>query len=151
MVVAITPYLAAVAEAIDQRQEILKWVGDISKERLIGDRVMVATYARPKKIGNVWTPDSQQQEDRFQGVVGLLIAKGPNAFIYDGQYLLVDRDPDESESDYKIRWSAGVPQIGDWVVYKPADGFEVAMRKASCRIFRSESVMGIASDPLLYY
>jgi hypothetical protein len=96
-------------------------------------------------------PDSQQQEDRFQGVVGLLIAKGPNAFVYDGQYLLMDRDPGENEEDYKSRWTAGVPQIGDWVIYKPADGFEMAFRRASCRVFRSESVMTIASDPLLYY
>jgi hypothetical protein len=151
MVVALTPYLAAVADASDQKQEILKWVGDVSKEKLLGDRVMVATYARPRKYGSLYMPDSQQQEDRFQGVVGLLIAKGPNAFVYDGQYLLMDRDPGENEEDYKSRWTAGVPQIGDWVIYKPADGFEMAFRRASCRVFRSESVMTIASDPLLYY
>jgi hypothetical protein len=151
MVVALTPYLKAVADAEDQKTEILKWVGDIAKERLIGDRVMVATYARPMKIGSIWVPDSQQQEDRFQGVVGLLIATGPNAFVYDGPYRLTERLPDETDDDYQTRCAGMLPKIGDWVIYRPADGFEIAIRRASCRIFKSECIMGIASDPLYYY
>jgi co-chaperonin GroES (HSP10) len=152
MVVALTPYLAAVADSDDPKSEILKWVGDLSEEKLLGDRVMVGTYARPiKSGGGVWLPDSQRQEDRFQGVVGLLLTMGPNAFMYDGSYRLIERELDESDQDYRIRWADSVPKVGDWVVYRPADGFEMAFRRASCRVFRSESVMGIASDPLLYY
>ena len=74
-------------------------------------------------------------EDRFQGTVGLLILVGPTAFKYDGSYSF------EGEP----------PKVGDWVTYRPADGFEIAFRKASCRVFRSESIIGIASDPILYY
>jgi len=151
MVVALTPYLKAVAESTDPKGVILKWVGDLSGERLLGDRVLVATYARPEKIGGLYIPPSQQQEDRFQGVVGLLVAKAPNAFVYDGSYRLIDREENESNEEYNSRWQAAVPQIGDWVIYRPADGFEVAIRRASCRVFRSESIMGIASDPLYYY
>jgi hypothetical protein len=151
MSVSLTPYLMAVAEAKDQKAEILRLVGDVSQERLLGDRVMVATYARPSKIGLLYMPDSETVENRYQGVIGLLLNAGPSAFVYDGAYRLIERIDGESEEDYRNRWMDSVPKPGDWVIYRPADGFEVAMRRASCRIFRSESIMGIASDPLLYY
>ena len=151
MVVALTPYLKAIAEADDPKAEILSWIGDLSAEKILGDRVMVATYARPSKIGGIWIPESQQQEDRFQGVVGLLVKTGPNAFLYDGAYRLIERKEGETEKAYRARWEKSVPQIGDWVVYRPADGFEVAIRRASCRVFRSDCIIGIASDPLNYY
>jgi len=151
MVVALTPYLKAVADAEDQKSEILKWVGNLDDEKVLGDRVVVATYARPEKIGHIILPDSQRQEDRFQGVVGLLVATGPNAFVYDGPYRLMQPAPDESDEDYQKRWCSSVPKVGDWVVYRPADGFEIAIRRASCRVFKSESIMMVASNPLRYY
>jgi len=136
MAVSLTPYLKAVAEAEDPRREILKWVGSTKKERLVGDRVMVATYARPSRTeSGLYLSDAMSVEDRFQGTVGLLILAGPTAFKYDGSY----------------QFEGDVPKVGDWVVYRPADGFEIAYRKASCRIFRSDSIFGVASDPLLYY
>jgi hypothetical protein len=151
MAVTLTPYLDAVSKASDPKAEILKWVGDVSQERLLNDRVMVATYVRPEKIGSLYLPDSETVENRFQGVVGLLLAVGPNAFRFDGSYRLVDPEEGETIEGYEARRSSLMPQIGDWVVYRPADGFEVAFRRASCRIFRSESIKMIASDPLYYY
>jgi len=136
MAVSLTPYLKAVAEAENPRREILKWVGSTKGERLNSDRVMVATYARPSKTeSGLYLSEGMTIEDRFQGTVGLLILKGPTAFKYDGAY----------------QFEGDAPEIGDWVIYRPADGFEIAFRRASCRVFRSESIMGRASDPLLYY
>ena len=136
MSISLTKYLKSVAESEDPKKEILKWVGSTKKERLVGDRVMVATYARPTRTdGGIYLSDNMSVEDRFQGTVGLLILMGPTAFKYDGSY--------EFEGDK--------PKIGDWVVYRPADGFEIAFNKASCRIFRSDSVIGVASNPLFYY
>jgi co-chaperonin GroES (HSP10) len=136
MAVSLTPYLKAVSEAEDPKKEILKWVGSTKKEKLNGDRVMVATYARPNKTaGGVLLSDGMTVEDRFQGTVGLLVLIGDTAFKYDGSY----------------SFEGQPPKIGDWVTYRPADGFEIAFRRASCRIFRSESIIGVASCPLLYY
>jgi hypothetical protein len=151
MAVTLVPYLHAVAEATDPKAEIEKWVGDVSREVLLGDRVLVATYARPLKIGSIWTPPSEVTENRYQGVVGLLLATAPNAFKYDGQWNLLEREEGESEDAYNARRAACIPHVGDWVVYRPADGFEIAIRQASCRVFRSESIIAIASDPLIYY
>ena len=136
MAVSLTPYLKAVAESEDPKKEILKWVGNLKKERLVGDRVMVATYARPSRTeSGLYLSDAMTVEDRFQGTVGLLVLMGPTAFKYDGGY----------------QFEGDIPKLGDFVIYRPADGFELAYRKASCRVFRSESIIGVASDPLLYY
>ena len=151
MSVTLTPYLDAVSKASDPKAEILKWVGDASQERWLNDRVMVATYARPEKIGSLYLPDSEKDENRFQGVVGLLISVGPNAFRFDGAYRPVEPVEGETIEEYEARRSSLMPKVGDWVVYRPADGFEFAFRRASCRIFLSECIKGIASDPLLYY
>ena len=136
MAVSLTPYLKAVSEAEDPKKEILKWTGSLKKEKLVGDRVLVATYARPSRTeSGLYLSDSMSVEDRFQGTVGLLLLVGDSAFKYDGSFQL----------------EGAIPKVGDFVIYRPADGFEIAFRKASCRVFRSESIIGIASDPLLYY
>ena len=151
MAVSCKPYLKAVASAKDQKAEMLRWVGDISGEEPLGDRVIVATYARPEKIGSIIMPDSMQQEDEYQGCIGLLLAIGPNAFIFDGQYKLVEQLEGESEEDYRERWNRAVPKVGDWVLYRPADGFAFAIRQAACRVFRSECIQMKVSDPVRFY
>ena len=45
----LTNYIKHVSEAEDPKREILKWVKGIEKEYVLGDRVIVATYARPAK------------------------------------------------------------------------------------------------------
>ena len=151
MAVSCKPYLKAVASAKDQKAEILRWVGDISGEELIGDRVLVATYARPEKIGSIIMPDSMQQEDEYQGCVGLLLAAGPNAFLFDGQYRLIERREGETDKAHRARWIAAVPKVGDWVLYRPADGHAIAIRQAACRIFKSECIEMRISEPARYY
>ena len=151
MAVTCKPYLKAVASASDQKAEILRWVGDVSSEKLQGDRVLVATYARPEKVGSIIMPDSIQQEDEYQGCVGLLLAVGPQAFKYDGQFALVDRYQDESDEEYAARRARLVPQVGDWVLFRPADGHARAIRQAACRVFRSECIDTVTSDPAKYY
>lgn len=151
MAVSCKPYLHAVAKAEDQKAEILRWVADLSGVELIGDRVLVATYARPEKIGNIIMPDSMQQEDEYQGCIGLLLAVGPNAFIYDGQYRLLERYESESETEYFARCTESSPRVGDWVLYRPADGHGIALRQVACRIFKSESIEMRIDNPVNYY
>jgi len=136
MSVSLDAYLSAVANAENPKKEILRWAGNLKEISLKSDRILVATYARPQKTaGNIILPDSQLAENRWQGMVGLLLACGHAAFKYDGSYA----------------YEGEPPKIGDWVVYKPADSTEVAWRKASCRIMRSECVLATIKCPMLIF
>lgn len=136
MSVSLDAYLTAVSSAENPKKEILKWAGSLKDIELTADRILVATYARPQKTaGNIILPDSQLAENRWQGMVGLLLAGGPTAWRYDGSYA----------------YEGEAPKIGAWVVYKPADSTEVAWRKMSCRIMRSECVIATIKDPLLIF
>jgi len=136
MAVSLDAYLSAVADAEDPKREIIKWAGNLKDISVKNDRILVATYARPQKTaGNILLPDSQLAENRWQGMVGLLLACGPSAFKYDGSF----------------KYEGEPPKVGDWIVYKPAESTEVAWRKMSCRILRSDSVIATIKDPLLIY
>jgi hypothetical protein len=151
MAVSCKPYLKAVAASEDQKSTILSWVGDLSGNQLVGDRVLVATYARPEKIGSIIMPDSIQQEDEYQGCIGLLLACGPSAFVYDGAYRLLEPDPLETKEEYEERRLKNVPQPGDWVAYRPADGHSITIGQAACRIFKSECIEMKVHDPVRFY
>ena len=136
MAVVLNQYLKAIAQSENPKAEIKKWCGNLKDLVLSGDRVMVATYARPEKTeGGIYLSDAVQIEDRFQGAVGCLVAKGPAAFKYDGAY----------------KFEGDEPPLFSWVIFRPADGYEIAWRKASCRIFRSESIFGVIKSPELVY
>ena len=136
MSVSLTPYFKALAACEDPRKEIKKWCGSLAKEKILGDRVMVAVYGRPEKTaGGVYVSDSQIQEDQYQGCVGAVVALGPLAFVYDGQF----------------KWEGDKPKVWDWVLFKPANGYQYAFRKACIRIFPSCTIEAIVSDPLLYF
>lgn len=136
MAVSLTPYFKSLASCEDVSKEIKKWCGSLAKEKVLGDRVMVAVYGRPEKTaGGIYVSDTQIQEDQYQGCVGKIIAMGPLAFVYDGQF----------------KWEGDKPKIGDFVLFRPADGFQCAFRKACVRIFRSDSIQMIVSTPELYY
>jgi co-chaperonin GroES (HSP10) len=136
MAVSLDAYLLAVSNAENPKAEIKKWAGNLKDINLTNDRILVATFARPQKTaGGVYLADSQLAENRWQGMVGLYLAGGPSAFEFDGPY----------------KYNGEPPKIGSWLVYKPADSTEVAWRKMSCRIMRSESVIATISDPLLVF
>jgi len=136
MSVSLMPYFKALGSCEDPRKEIKKFVGRTDKEKVLGDRVWVAVYGRPEKTsGGLYVTDTQIQEDQYQGCVGLVVAHGPLAFVYDGQF----------------KWEGDKPKLGDWVLFRPADGFQFAFRKACIRNFPSCTIQAVVSDPLLYY
>ena len=136
MSVSLTPYFKALAACEDPRKEIKKWCGSLAKEKILGDRIMIAVYGRPEKTaGGVYVSDSQIQEDQYQGCVGAVVALGPLAFVYDGQF----------------KWEGDKPKVWDWVLFNPAEGYQYAFRKACIRIFPSHAIKAVVSDPLLYF
>ena len=125
----------------DPRGAILSAVGNVSWFKVARYRILVGTYVRPEKTaGGIILADASLQEDRFQGKVGLVLAMGPLAFSDDNEFQGVKAN------------------IGDWVVYDPADTYELFIidrnsiktsgSSTSCRMMEDVNVKAIIDDPL---
>src|SRR5262249_23578251 len=69
------------------------------------NRVLCAVYIAPQKMASgLLRPDQNRDEDKYQGKVGLILKKGPTAFVDSGDWT------------FSIK-----PDVGDWVYYKPSD------------------------------
>lgn len=124
--------LQQLAQAKDPKQAIFTAVGDLSKEQVLGDLVLVATYIRPEKTaGGIIRPTENIKEDEFQGKVGLVLKTGPLAY---GDWELDDQ-----------RGSAANP--GDWIVYAIKDGWAVTVNGVPCRLVPYERIRMRISDP----
>lgn len=109
----------------DPKQELIENVGDISDIEMFNTQVLVAIYVRPQKTkSGIILTDKTIDEDRYQGKVGLIIKKGPDAFI-----------------DNEGKWFANASfSVGDWVVFRPSDGWAVSVNGQPCRILDDVSV-----------
>lgn len=111
----------AIGDALDHIPEIY------------GSLVLVATAPSPNKRGSFIMPDKTNDEGRFQGKVGLILAWGPTAFEYDPQY-----------PSYK--WSGPKPSVGDFVFYRTSDAWEVGINGVSCRFVPDDCIKGRVTD-----
>src|SRR5271163_1771702 len=156
MSVSLTPYLKAVSEAEDQKQEIFSWIGDVSDDVILNDEVLVATYARRQFVltkdgKKMWLSDEELIENRYQGKVGLLLKCGPEAFKYNGSFSTFTPLAGESVQEYDARLVKHTPKPGDWVLYRSSDGYEAALRRSVVKIIPSECVKMIVKDPMDWY
>jgi co-chaperonin GroES (HSP10) len=147
----------------------------VKKYGLQRNRLIVATYVKPSVTkGGIIMPLNTQEEDRYQGKVGLLIAVGPSAFDFDEVREAVARAVDavrhacdengETFTD-KMRDQAtavalkemNVPMVGDWVAYRNSETHEFGVpvngehTLASCRMLTDDSIVMRVSDPRLVY
>lgn len=146
--------LAKLAGPDEQKARIFEDLGDLSQYEILDDHVLVAVYAESNVISRVTTAegkvvelvgtDNRTTESRYQGKAGLLIKKGPTAFKWHNNGQLYE----------------GIePQVGDWVVFTPADGREIWLRDAgqmkkegvTCRRFHWSSIFMRVSDPRVVY
>jgi len=123
-------------------QALLDAAGDLSDYEVFHNLVLVATYSGTEKIGSIIVPDKMLDENRFQGKVGLVLKVGPTAF----------------EDDTVAKFGGVSVKPGDWVVYRPSDGFEMFIRDRrktndglSCRLIEDVFIRGRVSDPSLIY
>jgi len=124
------------SQSDDPRKALLETIGkqNIDAYRVFEDDVLIATYIRPERTkGGIFLTDNAKQEDRFQGKVGLLLKVGCTAFRFDksGQFA----------------WEGDKPEVGDWVIYRPSDAWEMSINGVSCRLIRSSLIRGAVSDP----
>ena len=99
--------------------------GDLSKEVVLYDLVLVATYFRPEKTaGGIIRPEDNIREDEYQGKTGLILKMG------------------EEISQPRVA-------VGDWVVYSIKDGWPVAIgpHKLPCRLVPHDRIRMKTSSP----
>jgi co-chaperonin GroES (HSP10) len=116
----------------EPKQVLLEQVGDTSSIEVFNMQVLVAVYIRPEKTkGGLFLSDKSRDEDRYQSKVGLILKKGPTAFV--------DKDGE---------WFSGLDiKEGDWIVFRPSDGWNITVNGTLCRMLDDMSVRARIAHP----
>ena len=116
----------------DPKKEIQDKIGDLSKLDLFNNQVLVAVYIRPEKTkGGIILAGQTRDEDKYQGKVGLVVKMGPQAFVSSKEY---------NFDDVNI-------QEGDWVFFRPSDGWGITINDVLCRTLDDTNVRGKITHP----
>ncbi len=125
-------YLHDMAHDEDPKKLILKKIGSLDSMRLSGAQILVATYIRPerKKSGIILTA-AVREEDQFQGKCGLVLKRGPLAY----------------KSTDKLDFGGYEAKVGDWVWYRPMDGYALSVNGVHCRVLDDVEIKGDIDHP----
>lgn len=123
---------AEISLAKDPKQALLTAVGDLSTVTLFHNQILVAIYVRPQMTpGGIYRPHTNVVEDEYQGKVGLVVKKGPSAFV------------DSDDEDFQGQ----NVDIGDWVVFRVGDGWQVTLRDTACRVLTDRTIRMKLQNP----
>jgi len=116
----------------DPKLQILDEIGDISGFEVANNQILVAVYIRPQKTkSGIILTSHTTDEDRYQAKVGLLLKKGPDAFV----------DPDGN-------WFKGLDiNLNDWIVHRSSDGWSITVNGVLCRLMEDTSIKGRVDIP----
>lgn len=117
---------------VDPKQKLLEDLGDISTFEIFNNQILVAVYIRPIKTkSGLYLPDQSREEDKVQGKVGLVVKKGPAAFV-----------------DETSEWFKDISvELHDWVVFRPSDGWSITVNNVLCRIIDDTAIRGKVDMP----
>ena len=124
------PALLAIHDVDPKKQIMAKVRKQLPDIHLYGNAILVATYLRPKKarFGTLQLDlaDSTLKEDEYQGKVGLVLKLGPRAY----------------QDDESFQFHGQKVDPGDWVVYRPSDGWALTIVDGSvlCRMLVESSI-----------
>lgn len=117
----------------EQKAFVLKELGDLSRFRVYGNRVLVVTYITPSisRGGILFTP-AQTEESIYQGKVGYIIKKGPLAYV----------------DDETTKFGGMNPDVGAWVFFRPSLAImQLRYDGIDCRMFADEQIGGDLQEP----
>lgn len=125
------PYMEMDHE-IDPRTKLLNEIETLDGVEIYNNQVLLAVYMRPTKtkIGIILT-DQYVGEDLYQSKVGLVLMKGPSAFVEKEELWFKDVNVNE----------------GDWVMFRPSDGWQININGVSCRIMDDIHIRGKLAHP----
>lgn len=106
------------------------------KDEVFHSQVLVMTYIRSSRTaGGIILAAVTQDEDRFQGKIGLVVGMGPGAF----------------KDDTIARFHGSELKVGDWVMTRPADGMELFYNGCTLRLFQDVNILCKVADPTRYW
>jgi len=127
MALITAPKIQAISQSKDPKQAIMDAVGDLSKEVVFWDLVLIGTYIRPEKTaGGIIRPRENVEEDAYQSKTGVVLKFGEDV-----------QDP--------------VYNVGDWVVYSIKDGWAITVNGTPCRLVPYDRVRMKLSDPSVVF
>lgn len=122
----------AMLHAEDPADEIRKAVGNLDVVDLMFNQVLVGIFVRgPTTASGIWLPDKTRDEDLYQGKVGLVLKKGPTAFVDDGEARFHGQNVNE----------------GDWIVFRPSDGWQMSVNGKACRVLQDVHIKARVTAP----
>lgn len=121
----------------DPRQAIIDFVAPFLDKIHIGPaKLLVATYRQQEKTaGGVIKTQRYVDEDKFQGVAGLVLKVGPLSFI----------------DDVKVKFGGFKADQFQWVIYNPDYGRARELRGLHCRIIEDTYIDSVVDDPELFW
>lgn len=116
----------------DPKKDVFDRVGDLGKFEVFHNNILIGTYVPPKvTAGGVHLPDKTRHENLYQGKVGLVLKKGPIAFVDDPTNKFHGQDV----------------KVGDWVVYRASDGWELIVNNQHCRMLEEAHIRARVESP----
>ncbi len=110
---------------VDPAKEIWDQVGKLTDWEVMHNDVLIGVYIRPEKTkSGILLTSSTRREDEFQGKAGLVLKKGPLAFVSDENY------------DFKGQ----NVEPGDWVAIWVSDGRKIIVNGVLCRMVEDRHI-----------
>lgn len=125
--------LADAANFEEQARLMREMVGDLSKIEVMGNRVLIGIYIEPSRKGSIFLAKDTLKESIYQGVVGLVLKCGPQAFV------------DEAET--KVFFHGQSAKEGDWVAFRAGDAKRTQIRGVDCRMVEDTLIDFKVADP----
>jgi len=117
---------------VDPKKSVVDELGDLNNIKVFNNQVLVAIYKRPQKTkSGILLTDDTRNEDKYQGKVGLVVKMGPLAFVDDDETWFKDVEIKE----------------GDWIFFRPSDGWQMNVHGVDCRVLRDVDIRGTINEP----
>ena len=117
---------------IDPKKQILDAIGDLSDVELFGNWVLLGVYEQPEQMASgLYVSDQTRKEAEHQGKAGLVLKKGPHAFVSDDNYDFMGLDVSP----------------GEWAVMFVTDGRKIKIRGVLCRLVQDQHIRMRVSSP----
>lgn len=125
------------AHDVDPAKEITNKLGkSLDDVTVFGNYILLGVYERPEKTASgIFITGQTRSEDKHQGKAGLVLKKGPMAFVSDANY------------DFKGQDVA----VGEWVSIWVSDGRALYVNGQLCRLVEDQHVRLKVSAPDLVY
>lgn len=115
------------------RNKIGKALEDVT---IFGNYILLGVYERPEKTkSGLYLSDQTRSEDKHQGKAGIVLKKGPTAFV----------------SDHNCDFKGQNVEVGEWVSIWVSDGRALYVNGQLCRLVEDQHVRLKVPTPDLVY